>query len=202
MEAVVASQAELPSCSYYDEDIGRWDSSGLVVESVTELSTGAIGAVDVLVSCVSFHLSDFTVATTEAEAVFQPVPLVRIIEYLVRNCSLYTLLEFQPAGTPSLRYFGVYSRLFGRDYTDLQTKLSLSTPLAPSISNPVQTAGFDIVRDREISVLGVILIAVAILLFAAVWGISRVVDHRSKMAKKLETKVVDWYIATGEVMTK
>lgn len=101
-----------------------------------------------------------------------------------------------------MRYFSGYSRLFRRDYTDLQTKLSLSAPVAPSISNPVQTAGFDIVRNREIAVLGVILIAVAILLFAAVWGISRVVDHRSKMAKKLETKVVDWYIATGEVMTK
>lgn len=88
MEAVVASEAELPSCSYYDEDIGRWDSSGLVVESVTELSTGAIGAVDVLVSCVSFHLSDFTVATTEAEAVFQPVPLVRIIDQEIVDFTL------------------------------------------------------------------------------------------------------------------
>lgn len=77
MEAAVAS--ELPSCSYFDEDSGLWDSTGLALDSVTVLSgEDAEGtAVDVHVSCISFHLSDFSVTTTDVEAVFQPVTIVR-----------------------------------------------------------------------------------------------------------------------------
>lgn len=76
LRASVVSVAKLPSCSYYNEETGRWDSSGLVLDSVTELSVGEAGEMDIQITCVSFHLSDFTATTTEVEPVFQPVTLV------------------------------------------------------------------------------------------------------------------------------
>ncbi|CAM9766978.1 unnamed protein product, partial [Ectocarpus sp. 12 AP-2014] len=75
MRASMTSSAQLPSCSYYNEDTGRWDSEGLAIGAVAVPTDAADGAVDVLVSCVTFHLSDFGVATTEIEPVFQPVTL-------------------------------------------------------------------------------------------------------------------------------
>lgn len=75
MQASVHS--DLPSCSFFDEGAGRWDSSGLVVDSVAVLSEQATGAVEVGVSCVSFHLSDFSVTTTDVQPVFRPVSMVR-----------------------------------------------------------------------------------------------------------------------------
>ncbi|CAM9232606.1 unnamed protein product [Ectocarpus sp. 6 AP-2014] len=75
MRASMTSSAQLPSCSYYNEDTGRWDSEGLAVGAVAVLTDAADSAVDVLVSCVTFHLSDFGVATTDVEPVFQPVTL-------------------------------------------------------------------------------------------------------------------------------
>lgn len=77
MEASVVS--ELPSCSYYNKVSGHWDPAGLVLDAITVLSEegGAGAATDVHVSCVSFHLSDFSVTTTAVEPVFQPVTLVR-----------------------------------------------------------------------------------------------------------------------------
>lgn len=49
--------------------------------------------------------------------------------------------------------------------------------------------------------MGIVLIAGVLLLLGLVWGISRIADRSFKTAEKLETKVVDWYIATGEVHT-
>ena len=83
MKASASVASTLPSCSYFDEETGLWDSTGLVLDSVTILSedddggSGGGAAVDVHVSCVSFHLSDFSVTTTEVEPVFRPVTLVR-----------------------------------------------------------------------------------------------------------------------------
>ncbi len=78
MRAVVSSTDDttLPFCSFYNEDTDSWESGGLVIESVTEVSQTGSGAVDLLVSCASFHLSDFSVTPTEVEPVFQPVSLV------------------------------------------------------------------------------------------------------------------------------
>ena len=62
-----------------------------------------------------------------------------------------------------------------------------------------QTAGVEIFRSLEVSPLGLVLTATVVLVMVAVWIISRMVDRRAKLAQKLEVKVVDWYIATGEV---
>ncbi|CAB1100232.1 unnamed protein product [Ectocarpus sp. CCAP 1310/34] len=75
MRASMASTAQLPSCLYYNEETGRWDSEGLAIGAVAVPTNAGDSAVDVLVSCVTFHLSDFGVATTEIEPVFQPVTL-------------------------------------------------------------------------------------------------------------------------------
>ncbi|CAM9718087.1 unnamed protein product [Ectocarpus sp. 4 AP-2014] len=75
MRASMTSSAQLPSCSYYNENTGRWDSEGLAIGAVVVPTDAGDGAVDVLVSCVTFHLSDFGVAATEVEPVFQPATL-------------------------------------------------------------------------------------------------------------------------------
>lgn len=78
MRAAVSSAEGLPFCSFYNEESsGGWESSGLVIDAVKELPGTDSGAVDVLVTCTSFHLSDFSVTTTTAEPVFKPVSLVR-----------------------------------------------------------------------------------------------------------------------------
>lgn len=71
----------VPSCSYYDEELGDWVTDGLVIDSVegkeeAEAAVAGGDAIDVNVSCFTFHLSDFAVATTDVESAFQPVPLV------------------------------------------------------------------------------------------------------------------------------
>lgn len=77
MKASVASEEEqLPSCSFFNENTGSWESEGLILDSLTVLSNGGGGGISYDVSCMSFHLSDFTVTTTEIEPVFQPVTLV------------------------------------------------------------------------------------------------------------------------------
>ncbi|CBJ29758.1 hypothetical protein Esi_0160_0064 [Ectocarpus siliculosus] len=72
MRASMTSSALLPSCSYYNEETGLWDSEGLAIGAVAVPIDAGDSALDVLVSCVTFHLSDFGVATTEIETVFQP----------------------------------------------------------------------------------------------------------------------------------
>lgn len=57
----------------------------------------------------------------------------------------------------------------------------------------------EIFRSREVSALGIVLTAAVMLVMTGVWGASRAADRRAKMSEKLEVKVVDWYIATGEV---
>lgn len=79
MRSSVASGNHVPSCSFYDEDTGVWKSDGLVVESVSAKGAGGgegLGS-EVNISCISYHLSDFAVSTTQPESVFAPVKLVR-----------------------------------------------------------------------------------------------------------------------------
>ncbi len=74
----------VPSCAYYDEENGRWDSAGLAIEAMTMVSSsgageggdGADDRVDVNLTCLSFHLSGFTVSADEVDAAFRTVPLV------------------------------------------------------------------------------------------------------------------------------
>ncbi|CAM9232454.1 unnamed protein product [Ectocarpus sp. 6 AP-2014] len=134
MRASMTSSAQLPSCSYYNEDTGRWDSEGLAIGAVAVPTDAGDSAVDVLVSCVTFHLSDFGVATTEVEPVFQPVTL---------------------------------------------------------------GAGLSVVRGREITVWGILLTVGALILLGIVWSVSRIADHRSKTAERLQTSAYDHYIETG-----
>ena len=71
----------VPSCSYYDEEAGRWDSAGLAIEAAEEevVSAGEVrgdSVNGVNLTCQSFHLSDFTLSTEEVDAAFRTVPLV------------------------------------------------------------------------------------------------------------------------------
>lgn len=80
MTASVASalhSGPIPSCSYFNEEAGDWDSAGLATESMTVLPSGDGGGSEVNLTCVSFHLSEFTVSADELNAIFTPVSLVR-----------------------------------------------------------------------------------------------------------------------------
>ncbi|CBJ26948.1 conserved unknown protein [Ectocarpus siliculosus] len=134
MRASMTSSALLPSCSYYNEETGLWDSEGLAIGAVAVPIDAGDSALDVLVSCVTFHLSDFGVATTEIETVFQPVTL---------------------------------------------------------------GAGLSVVSGRDMTVWGLVLTVGALILLGIVWSVSRIADHRSKTAEKLQTRAYDHYIETG-----
>lgn len=47
--------------------------------------------------------------------------------------------------------------------------------------------------------MGIVVVVVVLLLLGVIWNIARVLDRRSRLEATLETKVVEWYIATGEV---
>jgi len=75
----------VPSCSYYDEGAGRWDSAGLVIEAIATFSSAAgeqagelDNPLDVNLTCLSFHLSDFTLSTEAVDAAFKTVPLASL----------------------------------------------------------------------------------------------------------------------------
>eukprot|EP00752_Nemacystus_decipiens_P011504 g10216.t1 len=65
----------IPSCSYYNEGTGEWNSAGLAFESMAMSPSGDGAGSKVNVTCLSFHLSDFTVSADEVDAVFRPVSL-------------------------------------------------------------------------------------------------------------------------------
>lgn len=67
----------IPSCSFYDEATGGWDSAGLATDSMTVSPSGNGTRSEVNLTCFSFHLSDFTVSADELDAAFRPVSLVR-----------------------------------------------------------------------------------------------------------------------------
>ncbi|CAN0146388.1 unnamed protein product, partial [Pylaiella littoralis] len=83
MKASVTSEAQLPACSFFNEDTNRWDSEGLALDSATMSSHEGNGVIDYDVSCVSFHLSYFTVTTTEVEPGFQPVTLTAVLDAIL-----------------------------------------------------------------------------------------------------------------------
>ncbi|CAM9935318.1 unnamed protein product [Scytosiphon promiscuus] len=71
--------SRLPSCVYYNDDAGSWDTAGLAM-GASIMSVDDVGgensqaAANITVTCVSFHLSDFTIATDdEADAAFRPI---------------------------------------------------------------------------------------------------------------------------------
>jgi len=81
-----SSNGVVPSCNYYDEETGRWDSAGLAIEAMETVLTppaatgeavaGVDGHVDIVLTCLSFHLSDFTLSADEVDAAFRTVSLV------------------------------------------------------------------------------------------------------------------------------
>lgn len=78
MRASVSSgshKLSVPTCSYYNEDVGAWDAAGLATESLSSSSDDG-GEKDVNLTCLSFHLSDFTVSADAVDAAFRPVSLV------------------------------------------------------------------------------------------------------------------------------
>lgn len=76
--ATVASNL-VPSCVYYNEGTGSWDTAGLAMDSIaTWMDEGddGNGWMDVNVTCLSLHLSDFTISSDDVDAAFRPVTLV------------------------------------------------------------------------------------------------------------------------------
>ena len=70
----------VPSCVYFNEDTGSWDTAGLVMGSIAislDEADDGNGWMDVNVTCLSLHLSDFTISSDEVDAAFRPVTLVR-----------------------------------------------------------------------------------------------------------------------------
>ena len=82
MRASVLSEAHdnsVPACSYYNEDVGAWDTAGLAIGSLSSSSDDGREGGDSL-TCLSFHLSDFTVSAEGVEAAFRPVSLVSEVQ--------------------------------------------------------------------------------------------------------------------------
>lgn len=81
MKASLTTSSDVPWCAYYNEATEKWDDDGLVIESVYAQASGEAesDSLQVDLSCVSYHLSDFAVSTTEAEGIFTPVKLVRCL---------------------------------------------------------------------------------------------------------------------------
>lgn len=81
LRASVAAASEIvPSCSYYNEGIGSWDSEGLATDSIAvsvDEGDDGDGRIEVNVTCISFHLSDFTITADDIDGAFRPVTLVR-----------------------------------------------------------------------------------------------------------------------------
>lgn len=74
MTATMTSALVSPWCAYYNEETEEWEADGLTIASVS--APTADGGVEI--SCMSYHLSDFGVSTTEyEEADFAEVDLVR-----------------------------------------------------------------------------------------------------------------------------
>lgn len=71
------NSSAIPSCSFYNEGAGAWDASGLATESMAVLPSEDGGGSEVNLTCLSFHLSDFTVSAYEIGASFRPVSIVR-----------------------------------------------------------------------------------------------------------------------------
>lgn len=64
----------------------------------------------------------------------------------------------------------------------------------------LQTAGVAVVlKAREISLMGVILLAMVLLLLVVVRATLRALDAKNELARQLSGKADDWYIATGKV---
>lgn len=79
--ATVASNV-VPSCVYYNENAGSWDTAGLATDSIAismdEGDDDGSCRVNVNVSCLAFHSSDYTISSDEFDAAFRPVMLARM----------------------------------------------------------------------------------------------------------------------------
>eukprot|EP00752_Nemacystus_decipiens_P006049 g5460.t1 len=77
----------MPSCVYYNEESGSWDTAGLVMDSIatlTDQGNDGNGWVDMNVTCLSFHLSDFTISSDEIDAAFRPVTLTAGLDVVLK----------------------------------------------------------------------------------------------------------------------
>lgn len=69
-----------------------------------------------------------------------------------------------------------------------------------SVPEPSQTAGLEIVlKVREISKTGLLLMLIVFLLLVVVWILSRIADAKTRMIQRLEVMVDTKYISTGKV---
>ena len=79
MKALLNSTSDMPWCAYYNNETRGWVEDGLVIAAVSPvtLGEGASDGLELQVSCLSYHLSDFAVSTTGSDGVFTPVELVK-----------------------------------------------------------------------------------------------------------------------------
>lgn len=63
-----------------------------------------------------------------------------------------------------------------------------------------QTAGVAVIlKVRDISFMGVVLLLMVLLLLAMVWTASKMADAKTRLARQLSGRADAWYIATGTV---
>ena len=79
MKASLNSTLDTPWCAYYNNETKKWEEDGLAIVTVSprEPSAEEGDDLEVYISCLSYHLSDFAVSTTDSDGIFAPVALVR-----------------------------------------------------------------------------------------------------------------------------
>lgn len=88
------------------------------------------------------------------------------------------------------------------DPTEAQSGVPSSTtpPRPPLTITAMQTAGVAVVlKAREISFIGVVLLMMVLLLLVVLRTASRAADAKSKLVRKLAEKADAWYIDNGKV---
>lgn len=88
MKTSLNSALDTPWCAYYNNETRAWEDDGLAVVAASSgtPSAGEDNDLEVDITCLSYHLSDFVASTTDADGVFAPVELVRSLSSLtVRN---------------------------------------------------------------------------------------------------------------------
>lgn len=83
MRASTPSVSHVASCSHFNESSASWGHDGVAIDSMTTAGGSGQSAdsqVVIQISCVSYHLSEFAVSTSDDEHIFAPVDVVRTHE--------------------------------------------------------------------------------------------------------------------------
>ncbi|CAM9102892.1 unnamed protein product [Laminaria digitata] len=94
--ASLNSALDTPWCAYYNNDTRQWEEDGLVIAEVSPraLSEGGSDGLEIEISCLTYHLSDFAVSTTGSDGVFAPVELTAAFDVFsgVRNITIMGIM--------------------------------------------------------------------------------------------------------------